>query len=275
MRAISSDTICPGVLHTCAGRPRRRPDFTDTNQYRAYQGCLLQHFKQHRWLAFIDADEFFVLTSDSNSSGGHSSSPGGSGSGSSTAGKPAAAMDQAGPTNTQQQQQQPAQEQRFGIVNQLGSVITQEAVSGAGDTPSIEAGASSVVGSNSTDMYQHNLALFLSEYEGQAALGVNWVLFGSSGHLVRPADGPLAAYTACIPRTHWESTHVKVSLRQAVCVCLGLVSGSSSLMQRVCLCMGLVSSSSSSLVESFCWSLELVSSSSVVPLTTCAGGGAC
>jgi hypothetical protein len=39
--------------------------------------------------------------------------------------------------------------------------------------------------------------------------------------------------------------------------------------------MGLVSSSSSSLVESFCWSLELVSSSSIVPLTTCAGGGAC
>ncbi|WIA22986.1 hypothetical protein OEZ86_009904 [Tetradesmus obliquus] len=41
------------------GRPRTRPIFTETNQYKAYQGCLLQHFRQHRWLAFIDIDEFF------------------------------------------------------------------------------------------------------------------------------------------------------------------------------------------------------------------------
>lgn len=57
-----------------------------------------------------------------------------------------------------------------------------------------------------------SLALFLSGYEHHAALGVNWVMFGSSGLQQRPPAGPLASYNACVPQQVGENTHVKVRL---------------------------------------------------------------
>lgn len=42
------------------------------------------------------------------------------------------------------------------------------------------------------------------------ALALNWVLFGSSGHVTRPVGGPLASYTKHLPQDHRESTHTKV-----------------------------------------------------------------
>jgi hypothetical protein len=119
--------------------------------------------------------------------------------------------------NNAQQQQHVGQDQqqqqhgpRFGFHEDLVPDPSQPAgqEQGGGATPA--AGSSSSSSSSSASPQPHNLALFLSDFEGQAALGVNWVLFGSSGHLARPAEGPLGAYTACVPRTHWESTHVKV-----------------------------------------------------------------
>lgn len=58
----------------------------------------------------------------------------------------------------------------------------------------------------------HNLTLLLARLEAQRAggLALNWVLFGSSGHKTRPRAGPLGSYTACVPRSHHESTHTKV-----------------------------------------------------------------
>jgi hypothetical protein len=95
----------------------------------------MQHWRRHRWIAFLDADEFLVL-------------------------HPSAAS----------------------------------ATSDARRTR------------------RNHLGLFMADYEQDklGALGVNWVLFGSSGLERRPEQGPLAAYTKCIPRAHDESRHVKV-----------------------------------------------------------------
>lgn len=49
----------------------------------------------------------------------------------------------------------------------------------------------------------------LQDYESYGALAVNWVQFGSSGHLYRPRGSTMASYWKCIPRQHPENLHVK------------------------------------------------------------------
>lgn len=233
---------CCTILCVCplAGRPRRRPDFADTNQYRAYQGCLLQHFKQHRWIAFIDADEFLVFPQ-------HNSSSSGTGRSSDTSQSMEGGLPETHDQAVLDPHKQPPAD--FGhehhtdhvdVVNQHGSVLTQEAVS-ASHVVSHTSAASSTAAISNSNGGSDNLGVFLSQYEHQAAIGVNWVLFGSSGHLTRPAAGPLASFTACVPRTHWESTHVKVwglalcSLHACMPACLfSQQSASWSLQQPAC-----------------------------------------
>lgn len=83
--------------------------------------------------------------------------------------------------------------------------------------------AAAVPGSNSGRSRQH-LAVFLSSHEQHAAIGINWVLFGSSQLQDRPRGGPLAAFTSCVPQEHWESTHVKVGREDCLdCILLLIV----------------------------------------------------
>lgn len=89
---------------------------------------------RHRWLGFIDTDEFVVLHD-------------GTGNGST-----AAAVGSAGPT-------------------------------GAG---------------NAADC-KPDIRHLLMEYEGFGALALNWVMFGSNGHLQRPRGGVLINYHECLP----------------------------------------------------------------------------
>lgn len=133
----SSRSLLPGLMDYArtgvveyqyfAGRPRTLPSFADTNQYRAYQACIKQHASRHRWLAFLDADEFVVFQ----------------------------------PHAVQQ-----------GITN---------------------------------------VNVLLPPYEKYGGLALNWMLFGSSGHVDKPKAGLFASYTSCVPQSHTESTHVKVS----------------------------------------------------------------
>jgi hypothetical protein len=202
------------------GRPRKRPDFADTNQYRAYENCLLQHFRAHRWLAYIDADEFFVFPQQQHhsTSSQQELSSSGSSSSSSQAGP---SMQGQGLSLDSQQQQGQMQSSRQGqdALEQHAQHAASDNQQGAAgvhdlhppnDLPGTLNPTSSTSNSSSSSMGSHNLAVFLADFESHAAVGMNWVLFGSSGHLVRPTEGPLAAYTTCIPQTHWESTHVKV-----------------------------------------------------------------
>jgi hypothetical protein len=165
-------------------------------------------------MAYIDADEFLVMAPPGAAAGAAGQADdGGSSSG-------AAAL------------HLPRKQQ--GLVNLQGAVLSQESV-GAGvtapdaDTLAAAAAAAAAAadggGPDSSssgrpaaqDSQQHSLPVFLADFESHAAIGVNWVLFGSSGQQTRPPDGPLASYTSCVPRTHWESTHVKVGLF-VVCV---------------------------------------------------------
>ncbi|KAK9814278.1 hypothetical protein WJX72_003319 [[Myrmecia] bisecta] len=58
---------------------------------------------------------------------------------------------------------------------------------------------------------QHrDIRVLLQEYEAFGALTVNWVLFGSSGHLTRPSAGVLASYYRCFSHDHPLHLHVKV-----------------------------------------------------------------
>ena len=54
-----------------------------------------------------------------------------------------------------------------------------------------------------------NMPALLHEYEAEAGLAVNWVQFGSSGHIHRPHGGTLASFWKCIPLQHPENLHVK------------------------------------------------------------------
>ena len=49
----------------------------------------------------------------------------------------------------------------------------------------------------------------LQEYEDHGALVVNWVQFGSSGHMHRPHGSTMASFWKCIPKHHPENLHVK------------------------------------------------------------------
>ena len=53
------------------------------------------------------------------------------------------------------------------------------------------------------------LPALLHDYEEYGGLAVNWVLFGSSGHIHRPQGGTLANYWKCVPPSHPENLHVK------------------------------------------------------------------
>jgi hypothetical protein len=105
---------------------------------------------RHRWLAFIDADEFIVLQEPQY----------------------------ARPSWEQQQQQQ----QRGGHAG----------------------------GSNTGSSTVQDINTFLQQYEQYGGLGVNWVIFGSSGHTKRPQGGVLVNYHACLPAQQEQNTHVKI-----------------------------------------------------------------
>jgi hypothetical protein len=181
----------------------------------------LKHFKQHRWLAFIDADEFFVFPQQNNSTSSGTQGPSTISSSSSQNGTQPGLQDTALLPGTQQPEPLSQDRGQFRFVDELEHDITQDNVLELSDSASQQGSHASVIGSSSSSsLYTqpHSLAMFLSDFEGQGAVGVNWVLFGSSGHLARPVEGPLGAYTACIPRTHWESTHVKVRIYRR-CTC--------------------------------------------------------
>ncbi len=54
-----------------------------------------------------------------------------------------------------------------------------------------------------------DMPALLREYEQYGGLAVNWVQFGSSGHVHRPRGGTLANFWKCIPLQHPENLHVK------------------------------------------------------------------
>jgi hypothetical protein len=54
-----------------------------------------------------------------------------------------------------------------------------------------------------------NLPEFLSAYERFGGLGINWLVFGSNGHIEKPATSQIQSYTRRIPKSHPLNDHVK------------------------------------------------------------------
>lgn len=77
-------------------------------------------------------------------------------------------------------------------------------------------GAAAAAGSDGSDGRSSeaaraaDISTFLQQYEQYGGLAVNWVIFGSSGHTVRPRGGVLVNYHTCLPLSHEQNTHVKV-----------------------------------------------------------------
>jgi hypothetical protein len=54
-----------------------------------------------------------------------------------------------------------------------------------------------------------NLQAILKDYEQFACLSVNWLVFGSSGHIEKPPGLVIENYTKCGVRNWYENTHCK------------------------------------------------------------------
>jgi len=54
-----------------------------------------------------------------------------------------------------------------------------------------------------------SLPAFLLDYEKFSALAVHWILFGSSGHEVKPSRNVLRSYIRCMPLKHTQHLFVK------------------------------------------------------------------
>ena len=55
-----------------------------------------------------------------------------------------------------------------------------------------------------------SLPIFLRAYEEFGGLAVNWRIISSSGHTFRPTGRVVDNYVQCIPKQHFQNTHVKV-----------------------------------------------------------------
>jgi len=184
-----SDYLATGLVELQAfkGRPRRLPSFLDTNQWRAYQACIEQHRGRHRWMGFLDVDEFIVFDTSagvfSRSNSSFSSSLGGGGGGGFGGDPP----------------ERPA----------AAAAMLLRAEDGSG-------------GSSRGNAHDGRAAeglwpLYLHQHEhhppaAAGGLALNWVLYASGGLASRPRGrGPLRSFTACVPREHRESRHFKVA----------------------------------------------------------------
>jgi hypothetical protein len=177
-----SDYLATGLVELQAfkGRPRRLPSFLDTNQWRAYQACIEQHRGRHRWIGFLDVDEFIVFDMESGVFGGR----GGKGLG------------------------------RGGDDDKGGDPPGRAAAAAA--LLALPSSASSHNGHASEGLwplYLHQHEHFGDKQQSVGGLALNWVLYASGGLASRPRGGrgPLRSFTACAPREHRESRHFKVA----------------------------------------------------------------
>jgi hypothetical protein len=160
------------------GRRRHRDLFRTTSQWWAYNDCVARFAHRHRWLAFIDVDEFIVFEEDSV--------------------RPPKFM---------------VGEEEEEAEDQVGAG-PDGAAGGAASAP-LPPSTFRANNNNSHRRRPLTPALvdvndFLRDYERFGALAVNWRIFGSSGFDTRPPGGVLSNYVSCVPADNPENGHVKV-----------------------------------------------------------------
>jgi hypothetical protein len=163
------------------GRRRWRDLFRTTSQWWAYNDCFARFAHRHRWLAFIDVDEFIVFEEGATkdppflaaADDDEKDDDGGGG------GADGAAADAAGPPGRPRRRRRAL-------------------------TPAL------------VDVND-----FMRDYERFGALAINWRIFGSGGHDTRPRGGVLTNYVACAPSDNPENAHVKVVANTAHALTVG------------------------------------------------------
>ena len=193
LRVFSAQTPMPYL----PGRPRRLPAFTDSNQWRGYHSCAAANAKRHAWLGFLDADEFVVFQPGGLARGGAHNLP-----------LLLARLEAQG-------------------AGALALNWVRSAAAGAcgGKTPVCGLRRSRMVGRHLYGVADGGKCCAQTPaalpHVGPSHHPPIQVLFGSSGHKVRPRGGPLASYTACVPASDPESTHTKVIAHTAELVDMG------------------------------------------------------
>ena len=186
--------------------------FRASAQGMAYNTCIRRYGHKHRWLAMIDVDEFIVLKSNSSSY------------------QVAKGAVQQEEKEKQEQQEDSAAEALEQLLNDASS--SSSSSGGSVDIESLgfslpkqqqqhqqvggsQAGGQAASSSSSSILEEQrekasSIDMFMAEYEGFGGLAVNWVTFGSSGHLTRPPGGTLASFTKCLKDDHDVNSHVKL-----------------------------------------------------------------
>lgn len=200
-----SDYLRTGLVELQAfkGRPRRLPSFLDTNQWRAYQACIEQHRGRHRWMGFLDVDEFIVFDMEAPVFGGGKRRGGG-------AAQRAEGRHDGGDGGD-----------RAGRAAATAKMLLLEAPSSSsGDQPPHHRhnGAAS---EGLWPLYLHHHEKWNASSSSSSSpsssssvggVALNWVLYGSGGLASRPKGrGPLRSFSQCAPRDHRESRHFKVA----------------------------------------------------------------
>ena len=61
----------------------------------------------------------------------------------------------------------------------------------------------------------------MQQYNQYGGLAINWMVFGSSGHMQRPKGGVLVNYKQCLPDQQEQNQHVKVIANTAHLMTVG------------------------------------------------------
>jgi hypothetical protein len=191
--------------HNVAGQS----SFRTSAQGIAYNTCIRRYGHKHRWLAMIDVDEFIVLKTNTSS------------------GVEAGSSDQQGKEKLEQQEDTAAEalEQLLkdagrsdssdsgGDIESLGFILPDQQQQQGRESKGVGgqgAGGATSSTKNEEGVQGKALDTFLAEYEGFGGLAINWVTFGSSGHMTKPSGGTLASFTKCLRDDHVVNRHVKL-----------------------------------------------------------------
>jgi len=173
------------------GRTRWRDLFRTTSQWWAYNDCVARYAHRHRWLGFIDVDEFVVFEEGSTEAPPFQrAAEEREGAGAAGAGADADADADGGGDDDERSLQRALPRTRRRRRRAL--------------TPSLV-----------------DINDFMRDYEAFGALAINWRIFGSSGFDARPSGGVLSNYVACAPRLSPENALVKVFANTAHVLTVG------------------------------------------------------
>jgi hypothetical protein len=200
MQPILEDLIASGLVHytyvtNTSTNFRLKPPSSGRSynwQVPIFRLCLERFGRRHRWMGFIDVDEFVVPTNPAPSDPlGH-----GGGSNGSSVGAASRGVNDSSDSSD-------------GI---SGSSDSSDGISGSSDG---SGGSSEGSDGNGDGGFWAPLPALLRPFEDQGGVVLHWQLFGFNNLVERPRQGVLASYISCWPIKHGIHRHVKSFVQPA------------------------------------------------------------